>query len=113
MHLKNMKEKIKELVWDFYNHDYLYIKPQRMIQLFEKSIDFIAENEIGLISIPYLNENVFLDIINTFIKNNIQIKNFQTFETFCDVNQEVITKVYIQYEYKNPIQVDPNWDLYI
>ena len=102
MHFKNMKEQINKLVWQFYNHDYLYIEPQRMIQLFEKSIDFIAENQIGFISIPYLNENVFLSIMNTFIKNGIKIKNFQTFETYCDLNQEVITKVYIHYQYINP-----------
>ena len=111
MHLTNMKEKIKEMVWNFYNHDYLYVKPQRMIQLFEKSIDFMDKNEIGLISIPYLNETVFLNVMNTFIKNNVQVKNFQTFETYCDVNQEVITKVYIQYQYRNPVQADPSWDL--
>lgn len=110
MHFKNMKEKINEIVWDFYNHDYLYYKPKRMIYLFEESIDFIDKNNIGFISIPYLGEKTFLNVMNTFIKNDIQIKNFQTFETFCDVNQECIEKVYIQYEYKNPIQVDPNWD---
>lgn len=102
MHFKNMKKQINKLVWQFYNHDYLYIEPQRMIQLFEKSIDFIAENQIGFISIPYLNENIFLSIMNTFIKNGIKIKNFQTFETYCDLNQEVITKVYIHYQYINP-----------
>lgn len=102
MHFKKMKKEINETIWEFYNHDYLYIKPKRMIYLFEKSIDFIAENTVGFISIPYLNENVFLNIMNTFIKNGIKIKNFQTFETYCEVNQEVITKVHIQYKYINP-----------
>lgn len=103
MHFKQMKEKIDETIWEFYNHDYLYIKPRRMISLFEKSINFIDKNEIGLISIPYLSEEVFLNIMNTFIKHDIQIKSFQKFETYCDLNQEFITKVYIQYKYKKSI----------
>ena len=39
--------------------------------------------------------------MNTFIKYGIQIKNFQQFEAYFELNDEVIKKVYIQYQYSN------------
>ena len=78
---------------------------KNLIHLFEKSLDFMEKNYKGIISIPYLNEDAFLKIMNALIKREIQIQNFHLFEAYFESNDEVIKKVYIQYQYCN------NWQL--
>ena len=109
MQFKNLKEEIIEIEWDYYKErysfnrydDYYVSRNKNLIQLFEKSIDFMEKNNKGLMSIPYLNEEAFLKIMNTFIEYGIQIQNFHQFEAYFDLNDEVIKKVYIQYQYNN------------
>ena len=120
MQFKNLKNEIEEIELEYYREkyyfnqydDYYISRNKNLIHLFNKSVYFMEKNDKGIISIPYLNEEAFLKIINTFIKYGIQIQNFQQFEAYFELNDEVIKKVYIQYQYKNPVQVDPNWDLY-
>lgn len=120
MQFKNLKNEIEEIELDYYRErfsfnqydDYYISRNKNLIHLFKKSIYFMEKNDKGIISIPYLNEDAFLKIMNTFIKYGIQIQNFQQFEAYFELNDEVIKKVYIQYQYKNLVQVDPNWDLY-
>ena len=40
-------------------------------------------------------------IMNALIKREIQIQNFHLFESYFESNDEVIKKVYIQYQYSN------------
>lgn len=120
MQFKKLKEEIEEIELDYYRErfsfnqydDYYISRNKNLIHLFNKSVYFMEKNDKGIISIPYLNEEAFIKIMNTFIKYGIQIQNFQQFEAYFELNDEVIKKVYIQYQYKNPVQVDPNWDLY-
>ena len=107
MQLKKLKEELTEIEWDYYGErysfnrydDYYISRNKNLIHLFEKSLDFIEKNYKGIISIPYLNEDAFLKIMNTFIKYRIQIQNFHLFEEYFELNDEVIKKVYIQYQY--------------
>ena len=109
MQLKKLKEEIEEIELDYYRKrfpfnqydDYYISRNKNLIHLFEKSLDFIEKNYKGIISIPYLNEDAFLKIMNALIKREIQIQNFHLFETYFESNNEVIKKVYIQYQYSN------------
>lgn len=109
MQFKNLKNEIEEIELEYYQENYYfnqyddhYISQNKnLIHLFNKSIYFMEKNDKGIISIPYLNEETFLKIMNTFIKYGIQIKNFQQFEAYFELNDEVIKKVYIQYQYSN------------
>ena len=109
MQFKKLKEEIEEIELDYYRKkfsfnqydDYYISKNKNLIHLFEKSLDFIEKNYKGIISIPYLNEDAFLKIMNALIKREIQIQNFHLFEAYFESNDEVIKKVYIQYQYSN------------
>lgn len=109
MQFKKLKEEIEEIELDYYRKrfpfnqydDYYISRNKNLIHLFEKSLDFIEKNYKGIISIPYLNEDAFLKIMNALIKREIQIQNFHLFETYFESNNEVIKKVYIQYQYSN------------
>lgn len=109
MQFKKLKEEIEEIELDYYRErfpfnqydDYYISRNKNLIHLFEKSLDFIEKNYKGIISIPYLNEDAFLKIMNTLIKREIQIQNFHLFEAYFESNNEVIKKVYIQYQYSN------------
>lgn len=109
MKFKKLKEEIEEIELDYYRErfsfnqydDYYISRNKNLIHLFEKSLDFIEKNYKGIISIPYLNEDAFLKIINALIKREIQIQNFHLFEAYFESNDEVIKKVYIQYQYGN------------
>ena len=109
MQFKKLKEEIEDIELDYYRKrfpfnqydDYYISRNKNLIHLFEKSLDFIEKNYKGIISIPYLNEDAFLKIMNALIKREIQIQNFHLFETYFESNNEVIKKVYIQYQYSN------------
>lgn len=109
MKFKKLKEEIEEIELDYYRErfsfnqydDYYISRNKNLIHLFEKSLDFIEKNYKGIISIPYLNEDAFLKIMNALIKREIQIQNFHLFEAYFESNDEVIKKVYIQYQYGN------------
>ena len=109
MQFKKLKEEIEEIELDYYRErfsfnqydDYYISRNKNLIHLFEKSLDFIEKNYKGIISIPYLNEDAFLKIMNALIKREIQIQNFHLFEAYFESNDEVIKKVYIQYQYSN------------
>ena len=109
MQFKKLKEEIEEIELDYYRKrfpfnqydDYYISQNKNLIHLFEKSLDFIETNYKGIISIPYLNEDAFLKIMNALIKREIQIQNFHLFEAYFESNNEVIKKVYIQYQYSN------------
>lgn len=109
MQFKKLKEEIEEIELDYYRKrfpfnqydDYYISRNKNLIHLFEKSLDFIEKNYKGIISIPYLNEDAFLKIMNALIKREIQIQNFHLFEAYFESNDEVIKKVYIQYQYSN------------
>ena len=109
MKFKKLKEEIEKIELDYYRErfsfnqydDYYISRNKNLIHLFEKSLDFIEKNYKGIISIPYLNEDAFLKIMNALIKREIQIQNFHLFEAYFESNDEVIKKVYIQYQYGN------------
>lgn len=109
MQFKKLKEEIEEIELDYYRErfpfnqydDYYISRNKNLIHLFEKSLDFIEKNYKGIISIPYLNEDAFLKIMNALIEREIQIQNFHLFEAYFESNNEVIKKVYIQYQYSN------------
>lgn len=109
MQFKKLKEEIEEIELDYYRErfsfnqydDYYISRNKNLIHLFEKSLDFMEKNYKGIISIPYLNEDAFLKIMNALIKREIQIQNFHLFEAYFESNDEVIKKVYIQYQYCN------------
>lgn len=109
MQFKNLKNEIEEIELEYYREkyyfnqydDYYISRNKNLIHLFNKSIYFMEKNDKGIISIPYLDEETFLKIMNTFIKYGIQIQNFQQFEAYFELNDEVIKKVYIQYQYSN------------
>lgn len=109
MKFKKLKEEIEKIELDYYRKrfsfnqydDYYISRNKNLIHLFEKSLDFIEKNYKGIISIPYLNEDAFLKIMNALIKHEIQIQNFHLFEAYFESNDEVIKKVYIQYQYSN------------
>lgn len=118
MQFKKLKEEIIEIELEYYKkeysfnqYDHYYVsRNKNLIHLFEKSLDFIEKNDKGIISIPYLNEDAFLKIMNLLIKREIQIQNFHLFEAYFESNDEVIKKIYIQYQHKNSAQADPSWD---
>lgn len=109
MQFKKLKEEIEEIELDYYRErfsfnqydDYYISRNKNLIHLFEKSLDIMEKNYKGIISIPYLNEDAFLKIMNALIKREIQIQNFHLFEAYFESNDEVIKKVYIQYQYCN------------
>ena len=109
MQFKKLKEEITEIELEYYKkeysfnqYDHYYVsRNKNLIHLFEKSLDFMKKNYKGIISIPYLNEDAFLKIMNSLIKREIQIQNFHLFEAYFESNDEVIKKIYIQYQYGN------------
>ena len=97
MNFEAINHDIRAAISRYYKYDH-WTRDQLFIE-FTNALKFMTHHKTGIISIPYVHESTFLDVINSFLTHNIKIDAFQYNSSYSEVLSERIPKVQIIYHY--------------